>query len=108
MMRTDPLEATVAGHTIRHLAGLAYTQPGRAAAPAAAALIDALHTRAQQRAERRLRSDTAFSVRPRRTLNAVCPGRRTHHDQHIRTPRPKALTPWPPPAAPPPSSSAPP
>ena len=69
MMRTDPLEATVAGHAIRHLAGLAYTQPGRAAAPAAAALIDALHTRAQQRAERRLRSDTALSVRPR-TLNA--------------------------------------
>ena len=68
MMRTDPLEATVAGHAIRHLAGLAYSQPGRAAAPAAAALIDALHTRAQQRAERRLRSDTALSVRPR-TIN---------------------------------------
>ena len=28
MMRTDPLEATVAGHAIRHLAGLAYTPAG--------------------------------------------------------------------------------
>ena len=58
MMRTDPLEAIVTGRTVGHLAGFAYSHPRHAAAPAAA-LIDALHARAQQRAERLMRGTAA-------------------------------------------------
>ena len=53
MTRRDPLEATVAGHTARHLTATTYRQPGRSNTNAAQ-LIESLHTRAQRRAERRV------------------------------------------------------
>ena len=58
MMRTDPLEAAVAGHTARHLAATTYSRPGRSRHDAAA-LIESLHSRAQRRAERRHRTEPA-------------------------------------------------
>lgn len=53
MTRTDRLEAAIAGHAARHLA-TTYCQPGRSRSDAAQ-IIEALHTRAQRRAERRNR-----------------------------------------------------
>ena len=44
MTRPDPLEATVAGHTARHLTATTYCQPGRSNTDAAQ-LIESLHTR---------------------------------------------------------------
>ena len=49
----DPLEATVAGHTARHLTATTSCQPGRCNTDAAQ-LIESLHTRAQRRAQRRV------------------------------------------------------
>ncbi|MDV3133360.1 hypothetical protein [Mycobacterium sp. 29Ha] len=54
MTRTDHLEAAIACHTARHLAATTYLQPGRSHSDAAQ-MIESLHTRAQRRAERRIR-----------------------------------------------------
>ena len=54
LTRPAPLQATVAGHTARHLTATTYCQPGRSNTDAAQ-LIESLHTRAQVRAERYLR-----------------------------------------------------
>jgi hypothetical protein len=66
--RPDPLEATVAGHTARHLTATTYCQPGRSNTDAAQ-LIESLHTRAQHRAER------PVSV-PTRAITTTQPARR--------------------------------
>lgn len=60
MTHIDHLEAAIAGHTARHLAAITYCQPGRAHSDAAQ-MIESLHTRAQRRAERRLRADVSSS-----------------------------------------------
>ena len=57
MTRPDPLQATVAGHTARHLTATTYCQPGRSNTDAAQ-LIECLHTRAQRHAERRASAPT--------------------------------------------------
>jgi hypothetical protein len=54
MTRLDPLESSIAGHTRRHLTATTYFQPGRSRSDATQ-LIEALHSRAQIRAERYLR-----------------------------------------------------
>jgi hypothetical protein len=54
LTRLDPLESRIAGHTRRHLAATTYCQPGRSRSDATQ-LIEALHSRAQIRAERYLR-----------------------------------------------------
>ena len=54
MTRLDPLESRIAGHTRRHLTATTYCQPGRSRSDATQ-LIEALHSRAQIRAERYLR-----------------------------------------------------
>lgn len=56
MTRTERLEAAIACHTARHLAATTYCQPGRSHSDAAQ-MIESLHTRAQRRAERRIRTD---------------------------------------------------
>lgn len=66
--RPDPLEATVAGHTARHLTATTYCQPGRSNTDAAQ-LIESLPTRAQRRAEGRV------SV-PTRAITTTQPARR--------------------------------
>ena len=53
MTRADRLDAAIAGHTARHVAATTYCQPGRSRSDATQ-LIEALHTRAQIRAERYL------------------------------------------------------
>jgi hypothetical protein len=66
--RPDPLEATVAGHTARHLTATTYCQPGRSNTDAAQ-LIESVHTRAQRRAERRVSA-------PTRAITTTQPARR--------------------------------
>jgi len=66
--RPDPLEATVAGHTTRHLTATTYCQPGRPNTDAAQP-IESVHTRTQRRAERRV------SV-PTRAIPPTQPARR--------------------------------
>ena len=66
--RPDPLEATVAGHTARHLTATTYCQPGRSNTDAAQ-LIESLHTRAQRGLERRVSVPTR-AITGRRTQPA--------------------------------------
>jgi len=66
--RPDPLEATVAGHTARHLTATTYCQPGRSNTDAAQ-LIESLHTRAQRGLERRVSAPTR-AITGRRTQPA--------------------------------------
>lgn len=54
MTRPDRLQATLTGHTGRHLVATTYCQPGRSHSDPAQ-LIESLHTRAQARAERHVR-----------------------------------------------------
>ena len=74
MTRPDPLEATVAGHTARHLTATTYCQPGRSNTDAAQ-LIESLHTRAQRRAERRVSVPTRAitTTQPARARNCMNP-----------------------------------
>jgi hypothetical protein len=54
MTRTDRLEAAIAGHSARHVSATTYCEPGRSHSDATQ-VIESLHTRAQRRAERRIR-----------------------------------------------------
>ena len=74
MTRPDPLEATVAGHTARHLTATTYCQPGRSNTDAAQP-IESLHTRAQRRAQRRVSVPTRAitTTQPARARNCMNP-----------------------------------